>query len=358
MRHALLSLAAAALLAVSTAVFGAKVALAANTGSITVSHTPMVLAGSQSTTIRVLVPQATDPIAATEIYVPGAYGMNVSQPANTPIGTVDATAFSRDAGLAVPLSGTVVTDNPANYTTPSTICAGTATSQAVWILKLTIASTTLKVPLYVNPTSGVETALGAYKLSICLPPPDVPVGDPRRAAQGAQLLEASFTVNGIFTTPTGGGLLKWDTLFTPYNPGQGTPNTAGTFEARAFVPLPIILSLQASYKKATKTYTLSGRASKGGLPASGLSVAIARGPSATTLKQAASAKTATSGTFRLTGKLKPSRTTFFQATASTAETDYTAQGCQAPATTFAPAGCVSATLSPWRAKSGIVRIKS
>jgi hypothetical protein len=98
--------------------------------------------------------------------------------------------------------------------------------------------------------------------------------------------------------------------------------------------------------------------SRGGLPAAGLTVAISRGASVTALRRSASAKTGTSGTFRLTGKLKPRKTTFFQATASTPETDYTAQGCNAPATTFAPAGCVSAKLSPWSAKSGVVRIKS
>jgi len=98
--------------------------------------------------------------------------------------------------------------------------------------------------------------------------------------------------------------------------------------------------------------------SRGGLPASGLTVAISRGASVTALRRAASAKTGTSGTFRLTGKLKPRKTTFFQATASAAATDYSAQGCRTPATTFAPAGCVSATLSPWSAKSGVVRIKS
>ena len=50
----------------------------------------------------------------------------------------------------------------------------------------------------------------------------------------------------IFTTPTGAGLLKWETLFTPYNPGKGTPNAAGTFEARALVPVPILLGLSAN----------------------------------------------------------------------------------------------------------------
>ena len=65
-------------------------------------------------------------------------------------------------------------------------------------------------------------------------------------------------------TPTGAGLLKWETLFTPYNPGKGTPNAAGTFEARAFVPVPISLALHATYAKATNTWKLSGSASEAG----------------------------------------------------------------------------------------------
>ena len=97
----------------------------------------------------------------------------------------------------------------------------------------------------------------------------MPVGTPGRAFQGAQLLDAKFTVNKIFTTPTGAGLVKWETLFTPYNPGKGTPNLAGTFEARAFVPLPILLGAHVSYVKKTNTWTLSGTATEGGLALSG-----------------------------------------------------------------------------------------
>jgi hypothetical protein len=353
MRRALVALAAAAAtLAVADAAF------AANTGSIAVWHTPMVLAGSQSTTVHVTVPQSTDPIAVTTIYVPSGYGVNVTQPAGTAIGTVDATAFARDNSLTLPLSGTVVTDDPASYTASSAACAGTPTSRAVWILNLSVAGSTLPVPLYVNATTGPEQSLGAYKLSICLPPPDVPAGTPGRAFQGAQLLDALFTVNGVFTTPTGGGLLAWDTLFTPYNPGRGTPNAAATFEARAFVPLPIIVRLQATYRKKTRTYTLTGRLSEGGLAVAGLTVAIARGPSSRALKRVVSAKTGRTGTFTLTGKLKPGTTAFFQASAFAAEGDYTALGCKAPTSAFAPAGCVKATLSPWTAKSATARIRS
>ena len=342
--------------ALATLVF-ANAALAANTGSIAVWHTPMVLNGSQSTTIHVSLPLTNEPIAAINIYLPSGYGVNLGQAPSTSIGTVDAQAYSHTASLRLPLSGTVATDSPSKYTTQSTACARTPASAAVWILNLSVAGQTLMVPLYVNPTAGVEQGLGAYKLSICLPPWDIPESA-GGAAQGAQLLDAKFTVNGIFTTPTGGGLLKWDALFTSYNPGKGTANPASTFEARAFVPLPIILGLQASYKKQTRTYTLTGRASEGGLPGSGFTVAIARGASATALKQVASVKTGTNGSFKSTGKLTPKKTTFFQASASAGERDYTALGCQNPATAVAPAGCLNATLSPWSAKSRVARVKS
>ena len=58
------------------------------------------------------------------------------------------------------------------------------------------------------------------------------------------------------------------------------------------------------------------------------------------------------------GSLTGKKTTYFQISASMGERDYTATGCQnaAPAT-VAPAGCVSATLSAWSAKSSVVHVK-
>ena len=123
-------------------------------------------------------------------------------------------------------------------------------------------------------------------------------------------------MNGIFTTPATPGVLRWETLFTPYNPGKGTPNLAGTFEARAFVPLPISLAAHVSYVKKTNTWLLSGTASEGGLPLSGLAVKVARGLSATALAVKSSTKTGASGSWKTSGKLKPKKTTYFKATAS------------------------------------------
>jgi len=339
--------------AVATLAF-ANAALAANTATFSVWHTPMVLAGSQSTTIHFSIPQTTDGIAVVNIYVPTGYGATLGQAASSTIGNVDATALAHDGGLTLPLSGPVTTDDPAKHTTD--VCSP-GTNAAVWNMNLSVAGQTLVLPIYVNPTAGPAAALGAYNLKICLPPWDVPVGTPGRAFNGAQLLDAKFTVNKILTTPTGAGVLKWETLFTPYNAGKGTPNAAGTFEARAFVPVPILLGARVSYVKKRNTWTLSGTATEGGLPLSGVTVKIARGSSATKLTLKSSAKTGTTGAWKASGKLIPKKTTYFQASASVGERDYTATGCQSPLTPFAPAGCVSATLSPWSAKSAVVRLK-
>jgi hypothetical protein len=220
-----------------------------------------------------------------------------------------------------------------------------------------VSGQTLQVPMYVDPTAGAEAALGAYKLVVCLPPPDVPQDTPGRAKFGAQLLDAQFTVNNIFATPSGGGMLRWESLFTPYNPGQGTPNAVGTFEARAFVPVPIVLGIKATYAKKTNTWTLSGKATEGGTAVSSLTLKVARGLSATKLAQKGTVTTNASGSFKVSGKLIPKKTTFFQVSGSVGERDYTTTGCQSPLTSVAPAGCVKATLSPWSAKSVVVRVK-
>lgn len=328
----------------------AQGAFAANTATIAVTHSPMVLAGSSSTTIHVAIPQSTDPMAAINIFVPSGYTLNTTQAAGTKIGAVDATAFSRDAGLTLPLSGDVTADNPANHGSDSTQCAGTATSQAVWILNLSVAGQAIQLPLYVNPTVGAQTALGKFRLTICLPPPDVPIGTPGRSAQGAQVLDARFTVNGIFTTPVAPGQQVWETLFTPYTPNTGKVNAAGTFEARALVGLPAVVTIAKSYNVKTNIWTISGRVREGNNVVSGASVHVFKGASSTTVVAS------DVGTYKKSGKLIPRKATLFKATVTVPERA-SASGCTSPLpATIAPAGCVSATLSGWSAQSATVKI--
>jgi hypothetical protein len=337
----------------------ANAALAANTGSVTVWHTPQTLANSESTSIHVTVPQSTDPIARFNIYSAAGYTLNTSQAAGATIGTVDATALARDNGLTLPLSGPVVTSDPATTAnrTGSVQCAGAPQSQAVWIMNLGVAGNTLAIPLYVNPAVGPERTLGGYKLSICLPPPDVPAGTPGRAFQGAQLLDALLTLKNVFTTPTSGALARWETLFAPYNPGIGTVDSAGTFEARAFVPLPISLRITARYRsRKARTYVVVGRATEGGVAVPDLRLSVLRGQSPTRLLRVGSANTRGSGAYSASGMLKGKAAAYFQVSGSVAARDYTAAGCQSPSGAFAPAGCVKATLSPWSTKSVVVKL--
>jgi hypothetical protein len=333
----------------------ANAALAANTATVAVSHTPMVVGGSDSTTLHINVPQATDPIAVINIFVPTGYTVTLGQAPGTKIGTVTATAFSHDNNLTLPLEGTVTTDDPAKHTKDA---CSPITNAAVWNLNLSVAGSSLTVPLYVNPTSGASAALGAYVLKTCFSPPDVPPGTPGRAAFGAQLLDAKFSVDGVFKTPASAGLLRWESLFTPYNKGNGTVNAAGTFEARALVGLPVTLGLKVKYSKRTKKYVASGNLAEGGQPVAGAKVNLSRGSSATKLTKVATLTTSAAGAWTAAGRLRGKRPFFFRAAAAVAERDATATGCQSPLpATVAPAGCVSATLGPWAVTSSTIRVK-
>jgi hypothetical protein len=333
-----------AALAAATMVFAAG-ALAANTATVSVTT-----AGT-ATTLHFTVPQTTDGIAAINIFVPNGYTANLSQAPNTTIGSTTATADAHDLGLTLPLLGPVTTDSPAAHT--SDACSP-GTHTAVWNLNLSVSGQTLVLPLYVDPTSGTATALGAYKMTICLPPWDTPMGSPGRSFEGAQLLDAKFTVNNVFTAPTS-GLNVWHTLFTPYNPGVGTVNLAGTFEARSLVGAPS-LTLKATKKNGK--YGVGGKLTEGGLPVASTSVVVLRGNTATRVVKVGSVTTGATGAWASSGKLVGKKPVFFKATATVGERDATATGCATPLpATIAPAGCVSATLSGWTVSSPVVKLK-
>ena len=272
-RTALVAVSALATLAFASA------ALAANTGSVSVWHTPQTLANSASTTIHVNVPQTTDPIAAVNIYSGTGYTLNTSQAANTQIGTVEATAFSRDNNLTLPLSGTVVTSDAtaAANKTGSAQCAGVPQSQAVWIMNLSVAGNTLAIPVYVNPTAGPEQTLGGYKLSICLPPPDVPVGTPGRAFQGAQLLDAKLTLEQRLHDADRRRPRQVGDAVHAVQPGQRHAehgrDVRGT-RVRAAADHPRRRRSSTRTRRPART-SCRGKATEGGAPVSGLTLTVA-----------------------------------------------------------------------------------
>ena len=341
LRAALVAAVAAATLVAATA------AAAANTATVGVT-----VAGT-STTIHVSVPQTTDPIAAITFFVPVGYTANLSAAPGATIGQVDAQANGHDVGLTLPLSGPVTVTSPT--TAAGDVCSP-GTHGAIWVLNLSVAGNTLMLPVYVDPTSGASAALGAYTMLICLPPWDTPVGSPGRAFEGAQLLDAKFTVNNIFTAPSAGGISVWHTLFTPYVPGKGVPNPGATFEARSLVGAPA-LSLRVAKKK-KGAYVAGGKLTEGGVPVSGATVTLLRGTAKLRLIKVASANTGAAGAWTKAGKVAGKKAVYFKAISSAGERDATSTGCATPLpATIAPGGCVSATLGAWSASSPVVGFK-
>ena len=299
-----------------------------------------------TTSLTIKVSQAqTDPQPLRiSIYVPTGYTINASAAPGTKIGSTTGTVFSRDANIPLPLSGDVVAVPP---TTNAPGC-DPVPHIAVWNLALAVAGQSINLPVHVDQLAGAEAALGAYKLVVCLPPDDVPVGTPGRSANGARLLDATFTVDNVFTVPAGQSL--WKTITTPW--AGGVPNAAGTVETRALVANGAI-TLAKKANAAKRLVKFTGKVTQAGAAvARARVVLLVNGKSAGFTAQANA-----SGSYSIVLKKTGKKTTStFQARTTVAERDITATGCASP-TPGVPGGCVSATASPFTAVSAKIRIR-
>lgn len=301
-----------------------------------------------ATSLTIKVSQAqTDPQPARiSIFVPTGYSLNTSAAPGTVIGTTSGSVFARDANIPLPLSGDVVVAPPNTNAAP----CFTGAHQAVWLLRLQVAGQSINLPIAVDPTTGTNAAFGAFQLVTCLAPSDVPQGTPGRSPNGAQLLEAVFTVNNIFTVPS--TLSTWKALTTPYSPGTGTANVAGSVETRSIVGSGTLSMSTRVTNKKKRILRISGRLLQGTAPVVGAQVRLLLNGKSSRFTARSSATGSYSIVLRKTGK--KSRTTF-QARVTVAERDVTSTGCTAPTLPVVP--CVSATASAFTAVSRRVRIR-
>jgi hypothetical protein len=296
-----------------------------------------------SLTIKVSQAQSDPQPAKIQIFVPSGYSINTSQTAGTKIGSTSGTVFSRDANIPLPLSGDVVV-----ATTSSQPTCDPVPHLAVWDLKLSVAGQNITLSVHADQTTGTDAALGPYKLVVCLGPDDVPVDTPNRSPNGARLLDATFTVDSVFTVPAGQSV--WKTLSTPW--AGGTPNPAGTVETRAFVA-DGTATLAKKVNAPKRLVKFTGRVTQAGTAVSGARVSLlVNGKSA-----GFTARTNGSGAYSIVLKKTGKKTTStFQARTTVAERDITSTGCASP-TPGVPGGCVSATASPFTAVSAKIRIR-
>ena len=324
----------------------AGTAVLAFAGNALATQKLSVKQSTTSLTIKVSQAQTDAQPARISIYVPTGYTINASAAPGSKIGSTSGTVFSRDASIPLPLSGDVIAVPP---TTNAPGC-DPATHIAVWNLALSVAGQSINIPVHVDQLSGAEAALGSYKLVVCLAPDDVPVGTPGRSPNGARLLDATFTVDNVFTVPAGQSI--WKAITTPYVAGVGAPNVAGTVETRAFVANGAV-TLAKKVNARARLVKFTGKVTQAGAAVSGARVVLLVNGKSAGFTARANASGNYSVVLKKTGKKTNST---FQARTTVVERDITATGCASP-TPGVPGGCVSATASPFTAVSGKIRIR-
>jgi hypothetical protein len=338
------------------AVAGAVGALAlAVAGQAFAAYAPKITAwtAGAKTTIAFTGPSTDDPTARLQFLVPKGFTANLGTDGQT-IGTVAAKTAAADlAGATLPLTGTLqVRAATGTYLSGSTnvplavaaaVCTGSAGHSAFWVLVLSAAGQTLEVPVFIDqgPAGGP-----AYTMTICLPAPDLPAGNPARAAFGAKLYDAALTINGVFTAPA--GQRRWSLIATPYVPSAGKANPLGTIEAQSIDGGPATVTLTGK-RLAAKRAAVGGKVAQGGVGVAGARVQIKVGK-----RVLATVTTSASGAFKATVRL-PTATATLTATAIGAARTLGASSCVASAP---PVPCIDATAAPFTGTSKAVRVKT
>ncbi len=304
-------------------------------------------AGSVAT-IKVSLDPNDDPTFRVQIFAPVGTQLTTNQAPGTVLGPVKAIVKALDlAGADLPLEGQLLVAAPGQITPAQQAqCPGATSPLATWIMVLSAAGQTLPVPTYLIATTGAETARGPAYIQVCLPPPDVPVGTPGRATFGAKLYSAEFAINGVFSAVSVGA---WVSVWTPFKPGVGQVNVAGTVAAPAAIA-PGAVTLAA--KKSGLGAILTGSVTQAGQARSGAVVTIFGASNATGLKSVGKAKVAATGKFTFKAK----KGTFFRARA-VAASGTAAPLCAQIGPLLAPVPCVNPTVNGFTVQSKTVKKK-
>ena len=294
------------------------------------------LGRSSDTELDLILPPSNPAEASITFYAPQGYGVTVGQPAGTKVGAVAANVTVGGSTTAVEADGDLVTDDPAKYV--GNTCAP-GVHAAVFVANLAASGLTVAVPLYVDPTSGADTALGSFKIQACLAAPDVPAAM-GGAPGGLRLLEADLDFATVFTNPAATGNYTWKVFETPFTPGTTTPNPAATVEARSIVGLPKLFSLTWALNAKRTGATFKGKVAEGGKPRAGVNVRFLASQKKTGPWAAFGvAQTKANGSFAFTKTFTGSLYVFAHVN------PYISDSCSAAGST-APGGCVFESTGP------------
>jgi hypothetical protein len=282
--------------------------------------------------------------ARVTVYVANGYAVDLTRPPGQAIGQTFG-VFSVEGGDPEFAEGLVKVGDPATLPADAAAQAcAPGTHAAVWVASYKIDGQALSVRFYVDPTSGSESAFGAYKLVACFASPYVP---PSAGGAGAGERVLDFEIGlegagGAIVTQPASGTYVWRMLVTPYVAGTATSDDATTFEARTRVLKPHALVDRVRYLRRAHEVVVSGSLRALGTPRPRRWVNVVAGPRNGELSWWGEVRTRANGTFAFRKRVQQGPRARTVEVWIFAEEDFAA--CSSPS--VAPAGCVDESLSP------------
>lgn len=281
-----------------------------------------------TTDVLLRVPAGAAEAGKMTLYVPTGYAINPADP----VGTKEGSVFAQTASdLAV---GDLKAADPAAYVnTPQAQACAPGSHAGVWTMSLGFiaGSTKAIVPIYIDPTTGDETALGAYKLQACLPLAGI--ASPGGSPLGSRLRDLGLEFTHL-TNPASAGLYVWHGFVS--NPDvSGNPDPSTTYELRSDMPLPAKLGLTGKLDRKHRRAVFTGRLSTQAMPVGGVPVSLYRVTKGGDWSYLATTQTSATGSYRFASRI--TKTTTYSTEISGI------RDCVGNST--APGGCLNETLA-------------
>jgi|GEM_PF-4878078 len=185
------------------------------------------------------------------LYAPKGFDLYPNRPAGSPVGQAEAYASDGSFGIgdAAYLAGPIAAAENSPDAAPG--CGG-GNRIALWELRLSLVGQPLEVPIAISPPGPDAPPDAALELELCLP--TLP------AANGAVLPIDQLRLSlDELEAPTARGSYTWHAFVTPLAPDRQSLLQQKTYELRALLPLPHLLSLHGAYRARSHTALLRGR---------------------------------------------------------------------------------------------------
>lgn len=298
-----------------------------------------------TTTFSLTQSTSDDALASVRIFVPTGTTLTTTQAPGTVLGqAAGLLKLFALAGAEVPVDGNVVVAAPGQVTAASQLaCTQGAVPLATWLLVVSVAGTSIPVPIYLLPTAGAQAALGPAYITACFSSPYLTPAQGGTAGQ-PQLVRAEFSVQGVFSPVAAGTFVA---IVTPYTVGTGTVNVAGTVAAPAQIATgAVTFAAKASRRGAVVT----GSVTQAGQPRGGATVTVRGGSTKSRFTTTKKVRVGANGRFVARFAVG----TFFRATA-VATSATSASLCSQLGAALTPIPCVNPTVSGFTAQSRVVR---